>query len=75
MSIGNDGRLVLKCRSTMSSASEACLFRVPEWFIVEVAEHFAKFLHHSPYFRFPYMHYVALYWRVSAQAVRAVTRQ
>jgi len=39
-------------------------WRLPEWFLVETAAAYGNFLSHTPWYAFPYMRYLGLYWRL-----------
>lgn len=57
-----------------SSQSELGFFNLPEWLIVELVELFGESLHETPWFRFPFMAVLALFWRLVAVETREVVR-
>ena len=44
------------------AAPESNYFRPCEWLVVRFTVAFASFLHHTPFFVFPYMKYLWIYW-------------
>ena len=44
------------------AAPESNYFRPCEWLVVRITNHFASYLNHTPFFLFPYMKYLSIYW-------------
>jgi hypothetical protein len=41
-----------------------------EWLIVRVVEGYGEFMNHTPWYRFPYMSVIAMYWSTLARESR-----
>ena len=39
-------------------------FRLPEWMLVNVMQEFGSYLNHTPWYKFPYLEYIGLYWKM-----------
>jgi hypothetical protein len=39
---------------------------LPEWFLVDVAKEYGNYLSHSPWFNYPYMKIIMMFWRLWA---------
>jgi FAD/FMN-containing dehydrogenase/SAM-dependent methyltransferase len=48
------------------------MYKLPEWLQVEVMQHFADSMTHTPWFRFPFLATLRVYFAVLAQEVAAV---
>jgi hypothetical protein len=44
------------------AAPESNYFRPCEWLVVRIAIQFGQYLNHTPFFFFPYMKYLSIYW-------------
>jgi len=51
-------------RSLHNDDGEYTWYKLSEWMQVEIMEIFAAYMHHEPWFRFPFMDMLAMYWRV-----------
>lgn len=47
----------------------------PEWQNVLAADEYAKFIHHTPFYEFPYMQSIASYWNVFGKSWNAARQQ
>lgn len=43
----------------------------PEWYNVDSSQAYGKFINHTPFYAFPYIKSVAVYWQVYLNAIRA----
>eukprot|EP01080_Neovahlkampfia_damariscottae_P011753 gene11753-5091_t len=56
------------------SNPSSCHYRLPEWMLVRVTEEFGKFMNKEVFFYFPYLKYIALYWKVYFQEFKVVRK-
>lgn len=50
-------------------------YELPEWFVVVLPKLFSEYLEHIPFYRFPYLRYIKLYWTTVALEFRTVYRK
>ena len=48
--------------SQIKAAPESNYFRPCEWLVVRIAGQFGSYLNHTPFFFFPFMKYLSIYW-------------
>lgn len=53
----------LKVPSTQEDSTTS-YYRLPEWVLVRVTQIYANFLNHTPWYRFPYVKFTLLYWKL-----------
>lgn len=46
------------------SSSAGSTYRLSEWLLVRVAEQYGAYLNHTPWYRFPYMSFLWLSWKI-----------
>ena len=51
---------------TISVGSETNYFRPCEWLIVRVTMQFGQYLNHTPFYEFPFVQFLAIYWSLCA---------
>jgi len=59
-------------RDLHTSDGEYTWFKLSEWMQVEILEVYAASLNHTPWYRFPYVDMLSLYWRVLSKEVGIV---
>jgi SAM-dependent methyltransferase len=47
----------------------------PEWFNVDAASEYAQFIHHTPFYQFPYFNTIKTYWQIFAQSFNVARAQ
>jgi SAM-dependent methyltransferase len=56
----------------LKSSSASSYYRLTEWMVVRFTEIYASFMHHTPWYRFPYNKFTALYWKALINEILAV---
>lgn len=54
-----------KSYSRVSAYFESNYFRPCEWLVVRILMEFGKYLNHTPFYYFPFMKYISIYWSLS----------
>ncbi|TEB18997.1 oxidoreductase [Perkinsus sp. BL_2016] len=54
--------------------STTSYYRLPEWVLVRVTQIYANFLNHTPWYRFPYIKFTLLYWKLVLFAYLSAAR-
>ena len=62
-------------RDLHTSDGEFTWLKLSEWMQVEILEIYAASLSHTPWYRFPYVDMLSLYWRVLAKEVKIVAEK
>jgi FAD/FMN-containing dehydrogenase len=60
--------------SSAQEDSTTSYYRLPEWVLVRVTQIYAKFLNHTPWYRFPYVKFSLLYWKLVLFAYLSAAR-
>lgn len=67
-----DDAIVESGQRPVRALHDSTWYKLPEWLLVTVAQEFGSSLDHTPWYRFPYLQFVALYWRVFDRELRVV---
>ncbi|CAF4368984.1 unnamed protein product [Rotaria sp. Silwood2] len=54
-----------KTYTKISAYHESNYFRPLEWLVVRIIMEFGQYLNHTPFYYFPYMKYLSIYWSLS----------
>jgi SAM-dependent methyltransferase len=57
------------------SNPSSCHWRLPEWMLVRVTEAFSSFMHHTVFYRFPFLEFITLYWRLMFEEMDVVAKR
>jgi len=62
-------------KSLHKSDGHLTYYKLPEWMQVEITQIFGESMNHTPWYRFPFMDFIGLYFRVFLKEVNVVRKE